>query len=133
MPADADSSVHLGRGFVAIALDAAAENGTVYDWQSWAPMDSFVGETLTKHAASLMHATQIVEYKMAFREHTLERLAGILDDIVDAIWQRELKAMSPQAGAMLEAVQQKENVFWLTMLYACFTITMCANWLSWFA
>ena len=83
--------------------------------------------------AALLFAKQIVEHKMAFRQHTLERLAGILDDTVDAIWQRELKAMSPQAGAMLEAVQQKENVFWLTVLYACFTITQCANWLSWFA
>jgi len=44
MPADADSSIHLGTGFVGIALDTEAENGKVYTWDSFDTMDKFVAE-----------------------------------------------------------------------------------------
>jgi hypothetical protein len=42
MPADADSSIHLGKSFVAIALDAGAANGHCYELTDWGVCDAFV-------------------------------------------------------------------------------------------
>merc|ERR1712070_761075 len=109
----------------------------------------------SEHAdvAALIFANQIVEWKTAFRQHTIGRLTAIMDKIVDSMWKEELKVaaqvgsahastlpLSPaqhsskngastavsmeeqinnylnQTPGLVEATQQKENVFWFTVV-----------------
>ena len=42
MPAEADSSIHLGKAFVGIALDSSAPNGHCYELTNFDVVDSFV-------------------------------------------------------------------------------------------
>lgn len=127
----------------------------------------------SEHAdvAALIFANQIVEWKTAFRQHTIGRLTAIMDKIVDSMWKEELESLKPQAGTtasdeesvkslsvvkhpsksksystvtmgeqinnhlnqsqgLFEALQQKENVFWFTLAFACLTITQSSFWLS---
>ena len=134
----------------------------------------------SEHAdvAALIFSNQIVDWKTAFRQHTIERLTTILDNIVDSMWKEELQLLkAQQSGAaapeestvesgdesalplssakhssrhlssatltmeeeinqhlnqtpgLLEAMQQKENVFWFTLGSCVFCVTMCNSYL----
>ena len=62
----------------------------------------------SEHAdvAAMIFANQIVEWKTAFRQHTIERITRILDNVVDLVWQQELdllKAPQPADESTLES------------------------------
>ena len=57
MPADSDSSVHLGQGWVAIVLDTTKNNGDTYQFGSFenfdfTDMDAFVAKVFAEKNSS---------------------------------------------------------------------------------
>ena len=135
--------------------------------------DRYITGDLTKQwfasehrdVAALIFANQILEWKTAFRHVAIDRLTGILDNILNSMWDEELISLSAQEGTvveslppakhppgawpsssltmeeqtnkhlsqtpgLLEAVQQKENVFWFTLATTIMSLLQSVTYLS---